>query len=86
MPTAIGECNLVGVAKACGYPNAISAKTYDALDAAIKKAIESGQLSLIEAKVAVGARENLGRPTTSAIENKNSFVNYIMESNSGEHS
>ena len=36
-----------------------------------------GALSLIEVKCQVGAREDLGRPTTTALENKNNFMEYI---------
>ena len=32
---------------------------------------------MIEVKCSIGAREDLGRPTTTAIENKNNFMKYI---------
>ena len=41
---------------------------------AIERAKENGALSLIEVKCAIGAREDLGRPTTTAMENKEAFM------------
>lgn len=35
------------------------------------------ELSLIEVKCSIGAREDLGRPTTTALENKQNFMEYL---------
>ena len=35
------------------------------------------ELSLIEVKCSLGAREDLGRPTTTALENKQNFMRYL---------
>lgn len=35
------------------------------------------KLSLIEVKCSIGAREDLGRPKTSPIENKHIFMDYL---------
>ena len=35
------------------------------------------ELSLIEVKCSIGARDDLGRPTTTALENKENFMEYI---------
>ena len=37
------------------------------------------ELSLIEVKCSIGAREDLGRPATTALENKQSFMAYLAE-------
>lgn len=34
-------------------------------------------LTLIEVKCSIGAREDLGRPTTTARENKDNFMKYL---------
>jgi phosphonopyruvate decarboxylase len=47
------------------------------LDRELAAAKARGTLSLIEVKCQVGAREDLGRPTTTALENKNNFMEYI---------
>ena len=51
--------------------------SYEALDRELEAAKCRGTLSLIEVKCAIGARENLGRPTTSALENKQLFMDYL---------
>lgn len=77
MPTVACKIDLVSIAKSCGYPNAICVDTFESLDRELKLAKERNELSLIEVKCSIGARENLGRPTTTALENKVTFVNYI---------
>ena len=77
MPTVASNIDLVSIAKACGYPNAVSVDSFDALDRELEKAKNRKELSLIEVKCSIGAREDLGRPTTTALENKQNFMEYI---------
>ena len=77
MPTVAGNIDLVQIAKACGYPNAVSVDSLDAFDAELAKAKEANALTLIEVKCSIGAREDLGRPTTTALENKTNFMEYL---------
>ncbi len=77
MPTVASEINLVAIAKACGYPYAVCVNDFDALDRELTLARDRNELSFIEVKCSIGARENLGRPTTTAIENKKNFMDYI---------
>ena len=77
MPTVASDMDMVAVAKACGYPSAISVDTFEALDEALKNAKEAKELTFIEVKCSIGARENLGRPTTTALENKEGFMSYL---------
>lgn len=79
MPTVASEIDLVGVAKACGYPKAISVDNFEVLDAVLKIAKEKDELCLIEVKCSIGAREDLGRPTTTAKENKENFMKGLAE-------
>ena len=67
----------VGVAKACGYPYAVCVDSVEALDSELEAAKRRNALSLIEVKCSIGARENLGRPTTTALENKQNFMAYL---------
>ena len=78
MPTVASNLDLVGVAKACGYPAAVSVDSFERLDQCLVKAKESQQLCLIEVKCAIGARDDLGRPNTPPVSNKNSFMEYIQ--------
>lgn len=73
MPTVAAKTDLVQIAKGCGYPYAVSVDKLPDLDRELLFAKERGQLSFIEVKCGIGARENLGRPTTTALENKKAF-------------
>ena len=77
MPTVAESIDLVAIAKACGYPNAICVDTFKDLDKELEAAKGRNELSLIEVKCSIGAREDLGRPTTSALENKQNFMEYL---------
>lgn len=77
MPTVAADIDLVAIAKACGYPNAVCVDDFGALDAELEAAKNRNELSLIEVKCSIGAREDLGRPTTTALENKQNFMEYL---------
>lgn len=77
MPTVAAKIDLVAIAKACGYPNAICVDTFDDLDKALEAAKARNELSLIEVKCSIGAREDLGRPTTTALQNKQNFMFFL---------
>lgn len=77
LPTCAGRINLAGIAKSCGYVHVFSVNDYDELDEALNFAKNADALTFIEAKSRIGARKDLGRPTTSAIENKNAFMKFL---------
>ena len=77
MPTVAGQIDLTAVAKACGYPNAVCVDSFEELDRELEAAKGRKDLSLIEVKCSIGAREDLGRPTTTALENKQNFMEYL---------
>ena len=77
MPTAIGSVKLKKLAKACGYKNRFSIDNLEDLDKALEEAKGSDKLTFIEVKASIGARSDLGRPTTTAKENKEAFMNYL---------
>lgn len=79
MPTVASAIDLVKVALACGYPNAVCVDNFDDLDRELDKAKHRWELSLVEVRCSIGARDNLGRPTTSALENKKNFMEYLKE-------
>ncbi len=79
MPTVASKIDIPAIAKACGYKKTISVATYDELDKALAIAREANCLTLIEAKCNIGARDDLGRPTTTPIENKIGFMEMLSE-------
>ncbi len=79
MPTVAEAIDVVAIAKGCGYPNAVCVDSFDALDCELAAAKAKNELSLIEVKCSIGARDDLGRPTTTAMENKQNFMQYLQE-------
>lgn len=77
MPTAVSSIDLVQIALGCGYKKAVCVSSFDDLDAALITAKEAKELTFIEVKTALGSREDLGRPTTTSIENKELFMAYL---------
>ena len=79
LPTVASDINLVKMAEACGYPYAVRVSEFEQLDKELQAAKERRELTLIEVECAIGAREDLGRPTTTALENKENFMRYLQE-------
>ena len=77
MPTVASKIDLIKIAEGCGYKDIMSAGNFKELDAALDKAKKNDVLTFIEVKSSIGARDDLGRPTTTARENKNNFMNYL---------
>lgn len=77
MPTVASSIDLVAIAKACGYPKAVSVDSFEALDHELALAKDSSELYMIEVKCSIGARDDLGRPTTTALKNKENFMEYL---------
>lgn len=79
MPTVADAIDLTGVAKACGYSYTVCVDNFEDLDRELVEAKKRKILSFIEVKSAIGAREDLGRPKSTAIENKQKFMEYIAK-------
>lgn len=77
MPTVASKIDLCEIARGCGYDNVMCASTPEELDKMLKQARQSDCLCFIEVKAAIGAREDLGRPTTTAVENKEAFMEFL---------
>lgn len=77
LPTVAGGVAWTAIAKACGYDTAEKVDDFEALDSALNSAKSSSGLHFIEVLCAIGARSNLGRPTTTALENKKAFMEYL---------
>lgn len=77
-PTVMGNLNFSEIARVCGYPYAVTVVSLEALKTELIQAKERRDLSLIEVKCAIGSREDLGRPTTTAKENKENFMRFLM--------
>lgn len=71
-----GKIDLCKIAEGCGYKKILKASNYEELDKALNEAKTANILTFVEAKSAIGARDDLGRPTTTAQENK---INFMQE-------
>ena len=79
MPTVMNNIDVKLLAKACNYTNIYSVDNFEDLDKVLDIAKNTNELTFIEVKSKIGARENLGRPTIKAIDNKTNFMNYLKE-------
>ena len=77
MPTVANTADLTAIARASGYPCAFIARDAASLDDALLRAKASQGPVFIEVMSGTGARADLGRPTTTAMENKRNFMEYL---------
>ena len=79
-PTSANEISLETIAKSCGYKSTISINDLNELSKNINNARNLPGPHLIEIKVSKGSRDDLGRPTSTPTENKNSLMEYLLKS------
>ena len=73
-PTVAGTMDFPKLALACGYEHGVSVTDMGRLEEALAEARKMDALNLVEVKCAIGARKDLGRPTTTPQENKSAFM------------
>lgn len=78
-PTVGLHIDLPRVARAVGYPHTYSVSTKEDLIDVLNEVKKNNELSLIEVKVKKGNRKDLGRPTTTPIENKKALMKFLEE-------
>lgn len=76
--TAMGNVDLPMVARACGYETAESVSDISDLIEKLELISQSRKLTFLEIKCQIGSRKDLGRPTGSAIENKQAFMKMLL--------
>jgi len=79
MPTVAGNIDLLTIAKACGYDSYWRVINLSDLDNVMQKVKQEDGLHFMEVICAIGARDDLGRPTTTTMENKEAFMQYLKE-------
>ena len=80
MPVCEGALNLTGLAMSAGYRHVSRAANEMELYQAVDAAMTAGELAFIEVMCAVGARDDLGRPTTTPQQNRDALMKFIQES------
>lgn len=78
-PTVGLKIDLPAVAKACGYAATFSVDTQEALGDALKQVNATDGPILLEVKVKKGNRKDLGRPTTTPIQNKEALMEFLSK-------
>lgn len=73
-PTIGYQLDAVGIAKASGYKQAIQAVTKQEIEDALQQIEMMEGPVLLELRVKIDSRDDLGRPTTTPIENKQAFM------------
>ncbi len=78
-PTVGLKIDLPAVAKAVGYKNAFSVETKEYLTELLSKVKNQDGPVLLEVKVKKGNRKDLGRPTTTPIQNKEALMAFLKD-------
>lgn len=73
------EIDIPAIALACGYKTACRIDSLNEINDSIKAAEKSSGPHLIEIRVRKGARPDLGRPTTTPLENRDAFIHFLQE-------
>ena len=76
-PTVGLRIDLPRIARGVGYPQTYSVSTKEALLDVLNEIKNREGLSLLEIKVKKGNRKDLGRPTTSPMQNKESLMTFL---------
>lgn len=76
-PTVGLKVNLAGIAKVAGYKDAVSVTTAEGLGSALKVLKTMRGPVLLEVRVHRGNRKDLGRPTTTPIQNRDALMEFM---------
>ncbi|MBQ2953009.1 MAG: phosphonopyruvate decarboxylase [Clostridia bacterium] len=79
MPVCEGGLDLCALAMAAGYRSVCRANSPETLLNAIDAALSAGELAFIEVMCAVGARADLGRPTTTPQQNRDALMAFLQQ-------
>lgn len=79
IPVCEGELNLTGMAMAAGYRHVSRAASEMELYQAVDAAMTAGELAFIEVMCSVGSRSDLGRPTTTPQQNRDSLMHFLQQ-------
>ena len=78
LPTVMSNISIQDLVLACGYNNVFNASTIKELNDVLPKFIETEGPVFLNIDVDISSRNNLGRPTTTPIENKNDFMKKLQ--------
>jgi phosphonopyruvate decarboxylase len=76
-PTVGFQMDFGAIAKACGYEISLVAESVEEIKAGLQKLKAGKGPSLLEIRVNKGARTDLGRPTSTPVENKEALMEFL---------
>lgn len=76
-PTVAGDIDIEAIALGSGYKGYLSASEGSSISEQWQQISRQSGPILFEIKIAAGSRADLGRPTSSPIENKTAFMNHV---------
>jgi phosphonopyruvate decarboxylase len=76
-PTVGLDIDILGMARAAGYTNVFLAETRQELHSTLRDLKQAVGPCLLEIRVRRGARKDLGRPTTTPVQNKQAFMDFL---------
>lgn len=79
-PTGSANIDFNGIAKACGYRNVQTATTEEELYSALQTMDPLNGPNFLEVKTRPGARKELGRPTSTPLQNKKELMAFLRKS------
>ena len=79
LPTVMGTVDVESIAISCGYTNVFHACSEESLNDILHRFLSSTGPVLLIVDVSIGSRSDLGRPTTTPIENKEAFMKKLQE-------
>lgn len=74
----LGFClDVASIAQACGYKHVMTANEKESITRAMRQlSVQDGPV-LLEIKVKIDSRDDLGRPTSTTVENKEHFMDFL---------
>src|SRR5690606_15711049 len=73
-PTVGYDIDFPAIARACGYRHAASVSSLDLLVASVAELRQASGPALLEVKVRIGSRADLGRPTSTPLDNRDALM------------
>lgn len=77
MPTVSAKVDYLNIARACGYENIFTAETKEEVTELFEKFEQIQGSVFVEVKTNLLSRADLGRPTTTPIQNKEAFMDFL---------
>jgi phosphonopyruvate decarboxylase len=77
-PTCGLKIDFCTIASACGYKKTWKVESQEMIQAAIREMIQTKGPNFIEIRVKKGSRQDLGRPKTTPIENKQNLMQFLQ--------